>query len=801
MNTLSTSPHCDAGPTSGVWGAAALPGELPLPVSQAGLALCALGDGTALPAHKFASPPLWDPLGDLRGDLRVHSDPERSSRIPGVAWHPLARQLVSVLEGTAQAPDRFWAIPEGAFVGGQLSFAADVWTEFIIPMSGVSPRVAKEVSHWVQSGVDIPSFMHDYKGDEPEWFDTCEPPSMRFNNHPWDSTLSGFVTTEVARLVDTGCVTETQSQPYLCMALGVEPKKPRLIADDRPLNAWTESPSFRMDRLRDFARGLDDGDFMFSVDHKSGYHHLAMSPSCQRWFGFELQGRFYYYNVLPFGWSPSCYVYQTLSNVLTAFLRRFGIHVLAYLDDFAVALRLRWTSQRRYDVRWSVLALMCLAGYCVAWPKTVVVPTVRLPMLGFIVDSVERTFRVPKAKLDARLDDLRELQAGTGVSFVALRSLTGKLMHLSLALPPMALYLRSFYDVLAAGEGHMSANARGDFRVEVSADMVADIADMLVLLERHGDTSGSPLLVRWLDEHRVQVRIDTDASSAAWGAALYMPSGSVLVNGDFPPELFSEHITYKELYAVVAGIETLRARGGAVEAALTSSFVDVHTDNTVTESVLLKFSTKSSSMRPLVRRLASLQLDAGLVFRVFRVTSADNQVADHLSRFVPVLYADSHLDEAGIDRSDHMLRPEYFDEVQEWAQETFTLDVCASPDNRQTQRYVARQYIPSDPDCVAGNVLAYHFPFAAREFLFVNPPWVIMGPVWRHLRLSRTCGVVIFPERPDEPWFPWLIEDCLEVAFLADTGDVVFNHPSLDFRDSVGPVPWPVLMGYFDFRD
>ena len=49
------------------------------------------------------------------------------------------------------------------------------------------------------------------------------------------------------------------------------------------------------------------GEWMFSFDPKSGYHHVVIIESHQTFLGFEWGSRFYVFTVLPIGLSTVPY--------------------------------------------------------------------------------------------------------------------------------------------------------------------------------------------------------------------------------------------------------------------------------------------------------------------------------------------------------------------------------------------------------------------------------------------------------------------------------------------------------------
>ena len=204
--------------------------------------------------------------------------------------------------------------------------------------------------------------------------------------------------------------------------------------------------------LRQFQHGLDVDDLLFSLDHKAGYHHVPLTPKSYKYVGFYWRSRYYTFKVLPFGWAPACYVYQTLSSVVAAYLRRLAIHTIVYLDDFGCALKAILDILRQYLYVWATLAVMYLAGYFVAVPKSALTPATVLRLLGFGIDTHNQRFFIPNDKMAAILTLLRTAQTAPSLPLEAVQSLTGKLQSLSLAVPPVSIFLRALHAAIAAAE-------------------------------------------------------------------------------------------------------------------------------------------------------------------------------------------------------------------------------------------------------------------------------------------------------------------------------------------------------------
>ena len=92
---------------------------------------------------------------------------------------------------------------------------------------------------------------------------------------------------EVEQLVSTGCIarwadvadTSLYTKPHMVLPLGMEPKKPRLIWDARWLNLMCVHSPFTMDGVGKVAQCAWPGAHQVTIDHKSGYHHVALKPS------------------------------------------------------------------------------------------------------------------------------------------------------------------------------------------------------------------------------------------------------------------------------------------------------------------------------------------------------------------------------------------------------------------------------------------------------------------------------------------------------------------------------------------
>ncbi|CAI7853075.1 unnamed protein product [Closterium sp. NIES-54] len=112
-----------------------------------------------------------------------------------------------------------------------------------------------------------------------------------------------------------------------------EKDKCRLILDMRKVNANLIVPKFKYEGLSRVADLARVGDWMFSIDIKSGYHHIDIHPSCWKFLGFEFDRRAYAFRSLPFGLATASFVFMQLVKQLARRWREQGMRLVPYVDD------------------------------------------------------------------------------------------------------------------------------------------------------------------------------------------------------------------------------------------------------------------------------------------------------------------------------------------------------------------------------------------------------------------------------------------------------------------------------------
>ena len=149
------------------------------------------------------------------------------------------------------------------------------------------------------------------------------PPRHEMTNHKSAFEEEAFVSGQIMELLSAGCVIETNhSDVHVISPLGVvnNGSKKRMILDLRYVNKYLRIPKFKYEDIRTVRDIFSIGDWFFKFDYKSGYHHVDIIPSHQKFLGFSwtIQGqrKCFVFSVLPFGLASAPFVFPKSTKPL-----------------------------------------------------------------------------------------------------------------------------------------------------------------------------------------------------------------------------------------------------------------------------------------------------------------------------------------------------------------------------------------------------------------------------------------------------------------------------------------------------
>ena len=161
---------------------------------------------------------------------------------------------------------------------------------------------------------------------------------------------------------------------------------------------------FTLEGLSPIPSLLEESDYIASSDEKSAYQGIKRSENSKTYFGVQFGGFYFQYTVLPFGWSISPFVYQTIGMQVTTLLRTRGMITTRYLDDRFLSpllgIRKPAMTSTGLSIYYNAAVLTCL-GFTIEFAKSFWFPVLKMIHLGLIVHSDLRVFEIPLEKKEA----------------------------------------------------------------------------------------------------------------------------------------------------------------------------------------------------------------------------------------------------------------------------------------------------------------------------------------------------------------------------------------------------------------
>ena len=286
------------------------------------------------------------------------------------------------------------------------------------------------VMNWITSGYII-----QWKGQPP--------PSHYEANRKGATQAAAFVSDAVADLVGKGLVVTLNQKSWVVSPLSVVERrgKQRLILDLSFVNAFIDKESihFKYESLGMAAQLFDQSDLLFSIDLEAAYHHVDMHSTMWPFLGFQWQGKYYSFTVLPFGLSSACWVFTKVSRELVGLWREQGIRLIHYLDDFLFGVKEEADGGHAQFDRVKVLIIkdILASGFALSIPKLDLLAAKAKNFLGFIFDLQKGQFLVTEVRVTELMETLKAiLERSRSVPVKLLAKAAGQLQSMSRALGP-----------------------------------------------------------------------------------------------------------------------------------------------------------------------------------------------------------------------------------------------------------------------------------------------------------------------------------------------------------------------------
>lgn len=506
------------------------------------------------------------------------------------------------------------------------------------------------------------------------------------------------------------------------------PKKPdtwRPIINLKPLNkAYIRPTRFRMETLASVIPSLVQGSWATSIDLKDAYLHIPIHPSHHRFLAFRYKEVDYCFRALPFGLSTAPRVFTRVTRAVLAFLRRRGIMVFAYLDDWLLVGR---SAQESHRITTFTVTLLQNLGWIVNLQKSSLTPSQIVTYLGAVLDFTTGIATPSAQRVQTLVDmstEMLTLQSAPARQWLRLLGLMASMVDV---IPFCRLYMRPIQIHLL---NHFTPSKSP---LSKRVPVVPSVREHLTWWTlQHNVASG-----RSFKDDRASTIITTDASLTGWGAVWETET----LSGFWNQEESSQHINLLELSAVHRAISSWGHRLAHLQ-------VTILCDNSTTVSYINRQGgTKSISLCLKTWDLLHLCQQLDIHIRATHLAGVHNVMADALSR-------------------GKLLQSEW-SLSQVWANHIFDLydkpmiDLFATPVNHKLPlyctRFFHRQAWATDALALSWNNL----------YLYAFPPWCLILRVLLKLRQSSNVMLLLVaPFWPNQPWFPLLLEMLIDRPFL-----------------------------------
>ncbi|KAJ1198544.1 hypothetical protein NDU88_002383 [Pleurodeles waltl] len=156
--------------------------------------------------------------------------------------------------------------------------------------------------------------------------------------------------------------------------------------DLRDLNYFLKKEKFKMLTLAQVLSALDPEDWMVVLNLQYAYFHIPILPAHSRYLRFVVGHEHFQFTVLPFGLTSDLRVFTKVMAVVAAHLRRLGVSILPYLDDWLLKAPSPQTVVSHLQTTANLL--LHQLGYTINVPKSHLTPSQMPPFIGAVLDTV-----------------------------------------------------------------------------------------------------------------------------------------------------------------------------------------------------------------------------------------------------------------------------------------------------------------------------------------------------------------------------------------------------------------------------
>ena len=489
----------------------------------------------------------------------------------------------------------------------------------------------------------------------------------------------------------------------------------RVILDLSKLTPHIEKVKFKMDTVKDVILMMRPGCKFASIDFKHAFFGVKVAESCRKYLRFIWQGKHYQFTCLAQGLGPASRVFTKLLKPLFAHLRSLGLEISGYIDD-SIALDDEDSITFDSNVEYAAMK-MDSCGFTINVPKSVLPPhcSQEIDHLGFHFNSKNMTVQLTPKKMQRISESAADLLSRKCITVRDLSQFIGKLVATEPGFPHAPIYYKSME--IFKNEKLRACCGDFDAKLWLTDSIRQDIKwwqTNVFHVQRH--------VIVPSPSHF----IESDASGKGWGRIF---DNRHTARGQWGSDEQENHINVQELQAAQLMLQTY-----------CNDMSDVHIrlkmDNTTAVACINKMSSTRPDLMELTKHVWLWAINRNITLSAEYLPGVYNTTADRESRTVDSLDTEWMLKELIYDQVCHKLgKPD--------------IDLFASRLNCQMKHYMSWK-----PDPGACAVDAFVHPWNKYSFVYLFPPFSLIGRVLAKMRREEAHGILIAPLWPTQGFWP-----------------------------------------------
>ncbi|KAA6367064.1 MAG: putative reverse transcriptase [Streblomastix strix] len=535
-------------------------------------------------------------------------------------------------------------------------------------------------------------------------------------------------------------------------------KKPngtwRKILDASKLNKEIEKLHFKIHELVEVQYLANEMDYATSLDLKSAFHYITVSPNSIPYVAFNFNNNNYAYKATSFGtkYSPIFF-----AEAIKLILRQIRIHseikILDYCDDI---LLIHQDKQTLKTQTMEIIRTLEQFRWTISTEKCETVPKQIITFLGQIWNLKEINIRMSEERRLKMIQTLKDwcnvIYKNKSVKIRQLAALIVKLNFLRPQIKEASLYLME----LDKAKSLALKTESWDGITIVNRTVIRELKQWI---RRIGDNQPESLINK-----TITCMLTTDTSPQGWGATLIYENQIELIQHDCWSEKEAEMTSNaKEIKAIYYGL----LRFEQVFEKMQDQAILVRSDNTTAVYDIGKWKAKESLIER-IKQVFYLMKRLQLQIITIHIPGKLNTTIDSLSRLCR--------------SGDYTLKDGMIQMIGKTWNYMPQIEIFATQFNK----------IISNNVTVVFNDLGTHFHNAftykwSNVKLYLRPPIIVLNRVLQKMKYDKAKGIIIAPIWPGQSWYTRLKNLSIKFLFLGQSDRILEMGQKMKDKDQKLP--------------